>query len=294
MTLEVSFPRYLLSKQTVDDRALNRLVLDALRARLPRGPIRVIEVGAGMGNMLARLLSWSVISEAEYVHEDAMEENLRFASTWLPDWARQAGYKVTKQGESGMRLSQGGREVNVTLTGEDLSSFVRTAPAPADLLIAHAFLDLLPLPKSLPGLLSLTKNLAWLTLNFDGLTAFEPSIDEALDEQIVELYHRSMDARPTGGDSRTGRHLLTDLRKMGVHILAAGSSDWVVLAEGGKYPADEAYFLKFILHFFEEALTGHPELDQTRFRQWLSSRRFQVDHGELVYVAHQLDVLLQV
>ena len=76
--------------------------------------------------------------------------------------------------------------------------------------------------------------------------------DEALDAQIVELYHRSMDARPTGGDSRTGRHLLTELQKMGVRILAAGSSDWVVLAQDGKYPADEGYFLKFILHFFGE------------------------------------------
>ena len=86
--MEYSFPRYLLAKQSVDDRALNRHVLDALKANLPTAPIRIMEVGAGMGNMLARLLSWDILMHAEYVHVDAMEENIRFAQDWIPKWAR--------------------------------------------------------------------------------------------------------------------------------------------------------------------------------------------------------------
>lgn len=40
------------------------------------------------------------------------------------------------------------------------------------------------MPESLPKLLSLTNSLAWLTINFDGVTSLEPTIDAALDEQI--------------------------------------------------------------------------------------------------------------
>ena len=47
--MEYSFPHYLLSKQSVDDRALNKDVLNALKAILPQQSICIIEVGAGIG-----------------------------------------------------------------------------------------------------------------------------------------------------------------------------------------------------------------------------------------------------
>jgi hypothetical protein len=62
----------------------------------------------------------------------------------------------------------------------------------------------------------------------------------------------------------------------------------------GMYPADEAYFLHFILHFFEESLTGHAELDAVAFANWLKERRAQIERGELVYIAHQMDFLARV
>ena len=61
--------------------------------------------------------------------------------------------------------------------------------------IAHAFLDLLPMPESLPKLFSLTENLAWLTVNFDGVTSLEPVIDPELDAKIERLYH-AVDGHP--------------------------------------------------------------------------------------------------
>ena len=75
---------------------------------------------------------------------------------------------------------------------------------------------------------------------------------------------------------------------------AAGASDWVVHSINGKYPADEKYFLFFILHFFEESLTGHKELDGNAFADWLSKRRAQIERGELVYIAHQMDFLAKI
>lgn len=292
--MEYSFPRYLLAKQTVDDRALNRHVLDSLRAALPRGPIRVIEVGAGIGNMLARLVSWNVISQADYVHVDAMAENIAFAAEWIPKWAQLAGLEVQRAAPNELLLTGGDKEIRLTLVEQDVLDFIQSRPQAGDLLVAHAFLDLLPMPESLPGLLGLTRDLAWLTINFDGLTSFEPIIDAELDARIERLYHRSMDTRPTGGDSRAGRHLFKALRDLGAEVLAAGSSDWVVHPLGGEYPGDEGYFLRFVLHFFEESLGQQAELNPRELKDWLEKRRAQIEQGELLYVAHQLDYLVRV
>jgi hypothetical protein len=292
--MEYSFPRYLLAKQAIDDRAINRHVLETLRANLPLAPIRVIEVGAGMGNMLARLLSWNLLSCAEYVHVDAMAENIDFAREWIPKWATDAGMCAETTDKNQLRVFGGTQDVVVTLEQADVLEFIERRPESGDLLIAHAFLDLLPMPASMPGLLSLTKDLAWLTINFDGMTSLEPRLDAGLDAQIERLYHKTMDMRTSGGDSRAGRHLFSHLRQAGAEVLAAGSSDWVVYGTNGKYPSEEDYFLHYILHFLEESLTGSPELDPAAFDAWLVERRGQIERGELIYIAHQLDFLARV
>jgi hypothetical protein len=291
--MEYSFPHYLLSKQSVDDRALNKDVLNALKANLPSQPIRVIEVGAGIGTMLRRLLRWDVIREAEYILVDEMTENIEYASAWIPQFASEAGLGVERVAENQLRVFDQTHDVHIRLERADVFDFVQKNQEPADLLIAHAFLDLLPMPESLPKLFSLTKGLAWLTINFDGVTSLEPTIDAKLDEQIERLYHQTMDMRPTGGDSQSGRHLFGHLKSAGAEILAAGASDWVVHAVNGKYLEDEEYFLHFILHFFEESLTGHAELDANVFADWLTQRRMQIERGELVYIAHQMDFLIR-
>ena len=296
--MEYSFPHYLLSKQSVDDRALNKDVLSALKANLPYEPLTIIEVGGGIGTMLARLLRWNVFSRAEYTLVDERMENIEFAQEWLPEWAEENGFIVGAKHASPLqkeiRISNEQRDMHVNLVHADVFDFILQNPAPSDLLIAHSFLDLLPMPESLPKFLSLTKNLAWLTINFDGVTTFEPVIDPELDAKIERLYHETMDTRPSGGDSQSGRHLFGHLKQVGAQIEAAGSSDWVVHPVDGQYPDDEAYFLQFILHFFEESLGDHPELDKAAFANWLKKRREQVTHGELVYIAHQMDFLVRV
>lgn len=291
--MEYSFPHYLLSKQSVDDRALNKDVLSALRANLPSEPIRIIEVGAGIGTMVRRLVRWDVIRQCEYVLVDEMAENIEYASAWVEVWAEEAGLGVERSEGNQVRVFDESRDVQLRFERADVFDFIQKNKEPADLLIAHAFLDLLPMPESLTKLLSLTKGLAWLTVNFDGVTTFEPTIDAGLDARIERLYHETMDRRATGGDSRSGRHLFGHLRNAGVKILEAGASDWVVYAKDDGYPDDEAYFLHFILHFFEESLTGQAGLDALAFANWLRERRAQIEHGELVYIAHQMDFLVK-
>jgi len=292
--MDYSFPHYLLSKQSVDDRALNRIVLESLKACLPDTPIRVIEVGMGIGTMLVRLLRWDLIQKADFVLVDEIAENVETAREWIPRWAMESGMSVERSGEDFIRIFDQSHDFHIQFECADVFDFIQKNSVPADLLIAHAFLDLMPMPESMPKLLSLTKKLAWLTINFDGMTSFAPTIDTALDEQIERLYHATMDARPTGGDSRAGLHLFSHLQKAGAEVLAAGSSDWVVHASGGKYPEDEAYFLHFILHFFEESLTGNVNLDANEFANWLAERHAQIERGELVYIAYQLDFLTRV
>jgi trans-aconitate methyltransferase len=273
------FPQYLLAKQTVDDRALNQHVLAALRTELAqKPPVHIIEVGAGMGTMLARLLRWGILPPGtRYTLLDELPENIAYARSWLANQT----------------------EVHIEYIESDVFNYIDSAsPAQYDLLIAHAFLDLLsPMPQALSRLLSLLKPgaLAWLTINFDGVTTLEPPTQSPhLDALIERLYHASMDSRPTGGDSQSGRHLFGHLASAGAQVLAAGASDWVVYPSGGRYPAQEAYFLQWILHFFESSLSNHPELDPIQLKNWLAERRAQIERGELVYIAHQMDFLARV
>lgn len=300
-----SFPRYLAAKRSVDDRALNPRVWAALAARLAArtggAPLRVLEIGAGTGTMIARMAEGGLLDNAHVHALDAEEENIRAARAGLAQWGRARGC-VVEDTAGGLRLSAEGFALEITLEAGDLFAFLpQHEGQPAwDLVVANAFLDLVDIPALLPRLRGLARpgGLFYFSINFDGVTALEPQVDARLDEEIMRLYHRSMDERITGGrlsgDSRAGRHLFQHLREAGYGILEAGSSDWLVWARGGVYPADEAYFLHCILHFFEHTLRGCPEIPAASLNTWLEARREQIRRGELVYMAHQLDFLAQV
>jgi SAM-dependent methyltransferase len=299
---EYSFQRYLASKKSVDDRALNVHVLNTLARWLPTlspaEPLRWLEIGAGIGTMTERLMETGVLQQADYTAIDLSDQNIRLACQRLPLWATQHGYQVLQSGEDHL-LSGRGTNVRISLKTADLIDFVASEQEYRqwDVLLAHAFLDLMNVPVVLPQILNLLKDggLFYFTINFDGMTVLEPQIEPALDAQIQSLYHRTMDDRliqgQTSGDSRTGRHLFTYLRNYGAEILDAGASDWVVFPQQGKYPADESYFLHFIIHTMDEALRGSSGLDRDQFQSWVNCRHQQVERGELVYIAHQLDII---
>lgn len=273
--MNYSFTRYLAAKKTVDDRSLNHFVWQTLAGALPDRPLDVLEVGAGAGAMIARLGERGL--GGRYTAIDADATSIAAAEKWL---------------------AAAGSPFAVELETVDVHDFARRERGRRawDLLLAHAFLDLVDAPALLPRLFTLLRpgGLVYFTINFDGLTALEPPVDAEFDEQVIALYHRTMDerragGRPTGG-SRAGRALLSQIPAAGGEILAAGSSDWLVLPRDGAYPADEAYFLRHMLHFFESSLSGRPELDGERFARWLARRHAQVDAAELILIAHQIDV----
>lgn len=300
--MDYSFTRYLSAKKSVDDRALNRGVLDTLIKSLPPStsthPLQVLEVGAGIGTMLERLLEWHVFQHVSYLGIDSEPENIAHAQQRLPSWAAGQNFQISlpeaRQGgrieAAPIRLSRPGQSVSAQFIHQDLFDLLKD-PAHQqvyDVLIAHAFLDLIDLPSALPRVLRLLKpgGLFYFTLNFDGETIFEPASDQALDAEIMGAYHRSMDERGTG-HSRTGRRMFTELARAGGRILNAGSSDWVVFPVNGVYPFDEAYFLHHILSFVSDSLTSR--IPPERLQPWLAFRHAQVEQAELVYLAHQLD-----
>lgn len=61
----------------------------------------------------------------------------------------------------------------------------------------------------------------------------------------------------------------------------------------GSYPEDEAYFLHFIINTIYQALGNSPDLDQSEFTNWISKRHRQIDRGNLILIAHQIDLIGQ-
>jgi hypothetical protein len=285
------YARYLAAKTTVDDRALNRHVLAELRGLMPAGAPRVLEVGAGLGTMVARLMDWAAVATGEYVLLDADRQLLDRSRRWLRDWAAARGLRCDALPD-GLLVG----DLRVRLVHAELGSYLEAAQgAPADVLIANAVLDLVDVTAVLPGLLRLLApgGVYWFTINYDGESIFVPGHPH--DGQVMRAYHRDMDERirygRPAGESRTGRHLFQHLRAAGAPALAAGPSDWVVHANpDGTYPADEAYFLRCILDTIQGALRDRPDrVEPADLAGWLAERHRQLAAGDLAYIAHQLD-----
>jgi SAM-dependent methyltransferase len=259
--IKPDFQRYLTAKTSVDDRALNRVVWSELVARLPAEP-KVLEIACGVGTMYTRMLEWGLmLEEGKYLGTDIAPGNIS---------AAQAG---GLQGDPKFKCAD----------------FFDLEPDQSyDLLVAAAFLDLMPLERALPHLLQFLKpgGLAYFPINFDGVTLFEPA--HKFDAAVLGAYHHSMDSRESGGHSLTGRQLFQAFPSAGFDILSAGASDWIVYPSNGTYPADEAYFLDHILHFFETSCAHVDGMDE-----WLAVRRGQVANGTLTFIAHQYDFLVQ-
>ena len=299
--MDFTFQRYLNAKRTVDDRALNcsvwQTMAELLRDRASNQTPRVLEVGAGTGTMLHRLVEWGVLKRGMYLGIDSDAESIQAALQNLPAWADGQGL-AWFPAPDGFDLSGQEVQLRVSFQTREVGEVAAKPGEPGyDLLLANAFLDLVNPASLLPqwGKWMQPGGLGYFTINFDGVTIFEPQLEPGLDEKIIGLYHQSMDDRrvegqPTGG-SQTGRHLFHQLRDSGWEVLSAGASDWLVHPVRGSYPADEAYFLEHILHFFEETLAGHAELEPDVFQAWLAARRRQIHSASLFLVVHQLDYL---
>ncbi len=294
-----SYSRYLAAKVSVDDRALNTRVWHSLARALPEArpdaPLRVVEFGAGVGTMVERVLERRLLSHTEYTAVEIDQTSVREAGTRLRQWAGRSGCAVDESHRGWLGLSRSDQTARVEFEAVDAFDFIsRERDARSwDLVLAHAFLDLVDLSAILPGMLSLLKpgGLLYFTINYDGLTTLLPEIDPSLDARVEALYNQAMDSRSPSGGSRTGSRLLAYLAASQAQLLDAGASDWVVYPGPQGYEGDEAYFLHHIVNTVWEALRWDRELDGDAFARWVGQRHLQVERAELVYTAHQLDIL---
>lgn len=297
-----TFLRFLTAKKSVDDRSLNQVVWDKLAGSLPRTspnkPLQILEIGAGIGTMVMRVIERNLVNSAEYTAIDLEEQHINHARRTLPIWAREEGL-IFEESITGGRIIGKNVCLNYHLQAVELSEFVaeHAGIRKWDLIISHAFLDLVNIPSVLPSIFNLVVegSLVYFTLNYDGLTILEPVIEPEFDQQVLTAYNQTMDQRQVlgepSGDSQSGRHLFGYLSSMGAEVIAAGSSDWVVHAHSDGYLQDEAYFLHYLIHTIDNALKDQPGINQERFEAWIAERHSQVERLELVCIAHQIDMV---
>jgi hypothetical protein len=272
------YQRYLASKRTVEARALNGFVWDQLLSTLKGTsdqPIRMLELGGGIGSMALRLLENLRTLDIRYTLVDASQASLERAQ---------------------LDLRESKSHWTFEFVCSDLYDFLNQRPEEKwDLLIGHAILDLLDISTAISRFFVPLSagGYFYFPINYDGLTIFQPEYDPVFERDLLAAYHLSMgqrviDGKPSG-DHQAGRNLISVLQRHGAKILAAGSSDWVVYPTPEGYIADEAYFLECILQIIEDELRNAKDLDQVRLSEWTHFRRAQLKRGELIFIAHQLD-----
>ncbi len=282
------YVRYLTAKATVDDDALNDVVLAPLVNHVAERGIpflRVIELGAGVGSTYLRLLNSHLTGIGHYTMVDLNAESLAVAQR-VADENR--GY------------ARPGAFVVDTVVEDAIGYLKRQADigSRADLVIAQALVDLLNVPTFLGAASDAIEpgGYLYLPITFDGETVFGPPSDTSLDRQIIAAYHATMDARrtprglPTGG-SRAGQSLLQALPEADLKLVEEGPSDWEVVPQDGAYPQDVAYFLHHIINFVWESLRDGTAIPVDALGEWIAVRHAQIERGELVYIARQIDVL---
>ena len=310
---------YLAAKRTVDDRALNNRVWRRLvselqnesdRASDREDPIRIVDVGTGIGSMAARLAERERFERPVSYHGIDIDPAVIDAGrTRLPHWLEGAGYDVTsdehrivaRPGDSQTESSSPPQRFEITLEVADITSIPDDADGvitdDADAVIAAAFLDVVDLETVLPRLRACLGDdgLLYAPCTYDGRTSFVPS--DPLDGRIERLYHRHMDEiRDRPGSSRAGEQLLEAAPRFGFDTLDVGGGDWVVWPSSTGYEAEEGAFLEFLLETISGALADYPDsvlTDDSR-EAWVTKRRHQIQKGELTMIAHNLDVLATV
>lgn len=289
-----SFQRYLRAKRTVDDRALDRGLVNTLRDQLASraantdGQLQVLEVGAGIGTMLTRFIDWDVLpaGDVRYTAVDIESANAAAVSDYLREWAVDKEVTVA---DTPLTVTTDERRIEVDTVAADGVAYAADADG-YDLLVGAALLDIVD-REGLPTLLGALApgGHYYFPITFDGATRFLPS--HPADQAVESHYHDHMDRKP-GGDSRAGGDVLTRLHRLdGAPLSGVAGSDWIVRPVHGAYLADEAYFLRHILDTVERAVRDVAGDEFDALDDWLDRRREQVAGAELLYCTHQLDFL---
>ncbi len=285
------YPEYLAIKQAIDDRSLNQSVWQAMAAWLKPQAVnpefRILEIGAGTGAMILRLLDAGLLGHCQYFAVELEFGFARVAENELSVWAGAHGFKMEVTDPLHWTLKNAEKVIEIQWLNADILELASVFdPGYFDLLIGHAVIDLLPVPACMPEFLKLVKpgGSYYFSLNFAGVTSFSPS--HPRDLEISAAYHRDMDTRFPGLEwraSQTGQVLGKWLKGQGHLVLDEGDSDWQISTEPTPSAAANR-FIGNILDTMAKALAGRDGLED-----WLKLRRQQADSGNLLFFAANRD-----
>jgi hypothetical protein len=309
-----SFQAYLEAKRSVDDRAIDDRVFRAFAEGLAElatdeRPLRIVEVGGGIGSMVVRLAERDVLSgPVRYRLIDLDAESIDRAREFLPARLEEVGYAVDRTA-AGIAArpthprdrtpADGSREgVELEVILETGNAFGTSIDREVDAVIGAAVFDLVDLDRALSWTTSVLEpgGLVYAPLTFDRSTGFAPRVP--LDRRLERLYHRHMDdVRDEPGGSRAGRELVGTLEAddRPFEVLGVGGSGWVLRPHGrtGDDGRDDRVVLRHMLETIDGALADYPAetLAPEERRRWVERRRGELEAGALTAVVHHLDVL---
>ncbi|KAI0560843.1 S-adenosyl-L-methionine-dependent methyltransferase [Gracilaria domingensis] len=271
----MDYARYLLAKRTVDDRALNLNVLNEFESHIQNAVdrnstqmLRVIEVGAGVGDMFHRLWRrkalFSAAKSIHYILLDIKPELLKSArqsiesnqftdgsdmcanrtSLYLSSSSITDGSGVHHEGcvDGGevedLEDLQMSEYITVSFVVGDALKYLESRRGCFDVLIGAAVLDLWELQSATQILLNALDISAgvgafYFPINFDGTTSFYPESCEGYiyDRHVQDRYHFAMGLRKVNGKEVPACHtgrLLVPTLQGENATVTAGGSSWIV------------------------------------------------------------------
>lgn len=277
--MPVAFADFLQAKFALDERSLNREVhaafLDALHG-LPQ--VHCLDVGAGTGATLRRLLNSELTTPLSLTALDRDPALLDIARQEAAGWLQNKQLMVIRFAAGELKDYRPDRRYNV--------------------ITAHAFLDLTPLPESLRLFAAWLQPGGYLyaSSNYDGDTALLPVCEDA-DFEATLLAHynhtmeqRRVDGQATGG-AYCGRRLHELLPEHGFDILAHGSSDWHIASVLGEYRDGDSVCLEALLEMIHGEGQHSGLFRQDQLDRWHEDRLRLLQQRRLGLTIRQLDLL---
>jgi SAM-dependent methyltransferase len=279
-----NYPDYLSAKKPVDDKSLNQTVWSKLECWLKAQqdnsiPLNILEIGAGIGTMIERLLEKNLLTNCHYTAIEMESPFREVAFNRLKNWAILNNFSHDEINKEQIRITSNKLNLELNWVIADVLNYHENVKKDSyDLLVGHAIIDLFPVPQCMPTLLAYLKPGAafYFSLNFSGTTQFIPA--HPYDEKISAAYHQDMDNRfpqLKWQPSQTGIMLGNWLMSQGHTVIEQGSSDWN-LPLSGVEPDTNQLFINNILDTIDHALKNLSGLEE-----WLVTRRTQLETGEL-------------
>jgi SAM-dependent methyltransferase len=287
------FADFLAAKFALDERSLDPRVQAELVRSLQRLPApQCLDLGAGTGASVRRMLEWRGPTPWSLTLVERDPGLLAFAQAQALQTLAVLGQAACAQHRA-IRSADG----RIVLHFEARAVESYRPAIRFDAVVAHAFLDLMPLGPMLARIrrwLS-PEGLLYAAINYDGETALDPRhADAGFEAELLDAYNESMEARRIDGERTGGAYCGQRLRALlpqhGFAIVREGRSDWCIVPRSGGYrDRDEACLAVLLELIGSEA--AHAGLDPHRLQRWRAERTRLMRAGRLALRVRNRDVL---